>query len=76
MRPVTHVHPDTGLVVRSKVIGGTACGKQGYSSRKLAKSTAAIQSRNTGETLTAYHCTRGCHCWHIGHPPGTRAVAS
>lgn len=72
MRPVTHIHPDTGLVIRSKVARATACGKQGYSSRKLAKSTAKIQAKATGEDLQAYHCPRGCHCWHIGHPPGSK----
>lgn len=72
MRPVTHVDPVTGAVLRSKVQRtGSAtckCGKQGYSSKKLAKATAANQSRETGERIEAYHCFGG-HCYHIGHPP-------
>lgn len=48
------------------------CGKVAYSSKKHAKGAAARQSIETGETIKAYKCTRGCHAWHIGHPPGTR----
>lgn len=71
MRPVTHVHPETGLVQRSHVRRDTPCGKNGYSGRKLAVTRAKAASKATGETIEAYHC-KGCHAWHIGHPPGTR----
>lgn len=54
--------------VRSK------CGKLAYSSKKFAKGLARQQSIETGELIAAYHCLR-CHCWHLGHPPGSRTEA-
>lgn len=69
MRPVRHGGENNDQkAVRSKVRRRTDCGKQGYTSKKLAKATAKAQSRFTGETIHPYHCF-GCHCWHIGHPP-------
>lgn len=70
MRPMTTTHPGTGLVERSKVIRRTTCGKQGYTSKKLAKATAIQQSKMSGESIEAYHCL-GCHAYHLGHVPGT-----
>lgn len=67
MRPVTHVD-QTGYVHRSKTITHTPCGKQGYTSRKLAATAAAISRRASGQNIRPYRCD-GCHCWHIGHPP-------
>lgn len=58
---------------RTKIITTTPCGKQGYTSRKVAKNRAAIARAETGEPIHAYRCA-GCHCWHIGHPPGWRAA--
>lgn len=74
MRPVVVANPETGEVVRSKVLRRTPCGKQGYSSRKIAAGRAAIVRRDHGEAVHHYHC-RDCHCWHIGHPPGSRSAA-
>lgn len=71
MRPFVHLD-DHGKVHRSKVSRVSACGKQAYSSRKLAKGRAATQAKATGEPIEAYKCTAGCHCWHIGHPRGWR----
>lgn len=68
MKPVTHTHPETGLVVRSKVRRSTPCGKQGYTSKKHAKYVANVESKRTGEDIRPYHCF-GCHCYHVGHPP-------
>ena len=68
MRPVTHADPVTGAVVRSKVQRTSRCGKQSYSSMKVAKATAKAQTRLSGEFIEAYHCF-GCHAAHIGHPP-------
>lgn len=70
MRPVTRVANGTGKVTRSKVVERTPCGKQGYSSKKLAKTNAAISARETGDLIEAYKCRAGCHCWHIGHMQG------
>lgn len=74
MRPVTSIRADTGEVTRSKVRRETrcACGqvKQAYSSRKVAKQHARIQSKATGEQIEAYHCFPG-HTYHLGHVPGT-----
>ncbi len=64
-----------GKIVRSKIDRrGGPCGKNRYATRKVAKSTAKSQGRLLGEELIAYHCTRGCHAWHIGHPYGTKNV--
>lgn len=47
------------------------CGKQGYTSKKVAKMHAAIARRDFGEPIIAYRCTAPrAHWWHIGHPPG------
>lgn len=62
-----------GVVVgRTKILRQTPCGKQGYTSRKLALHAAAIARNETGEPIHAYRCSVGCHCWHLGHPPGWR----
>jgi len=47
--------------------------KRRYPSRKVALS-ARDRVRRRGERVDAYHCVgeRGCHGWHLGHPPGTR----
>jgi len=65
-----------GKVRRTKVtrMGRCRCGKLAYSSRKLAKARAVHESKATGEPIYAYHCVRGGHCWHIGHPIGWRAA--
>lgn len=49
------------------------CGKAAYRGRKVALAKAAEQTRITGELIEAYRCPYGCHAWHIGHPPGTKA---
>lgn len=67
MKPRTIAH-DSGLITRSKVVKITACGKQGYSSKKMAKASAVHSARMTGDDIRAYKCD-GCHCWHIGHTP-------
>jgi hypothetical protein len=73
VRPVTRVAMATGKVTRTKVIDRPPCGcaKQGYTSRKLAKTNAAIASRETGDLIEAYKCREGGHCWHIGHALGS-----
>ncbi len=58
---------------RTKIITQTACGKQGYTSRKVAKNRAAIARHETGEPIHAYKCV-ACHLHHIGHPLGWRAA--
>jgi hypothetical protein len=64
---------EDGATWRETVLRSTPCGKQGYTRRKLAAAAAAAtESRLTGELIGAYHCPRGCHVWHIGHPPGSR----
>lgn len=71
MRPHTITDPETGRVSRSKVKrqgSSCRCGKQAYTSKKIAKATAKAQTRATGELIEAYHCYAG-HCFHIGHPP-------
>ena len=45
----------------------TLCGKQGYSSKKVALAKAKASARDTGEDIRAYRCPRGCHAWHLGH---------
>lgn len=72
MRPIT-VLTDTGVIVRTTVQRRTRCGKQGYSSRKVAAATAKAESRRSGETIHAYHCGT-CHAFHIGHPIGSRVA--
>lgn len=69
MRPRTIVDYATGQVSRTKILERTPCGKQGYTSRKLAATKAKRSSKETGERIEAYRCER-CHVWHIGHPPG------
>lgn len=66
---------DAGKVLRTSVMPWTACGKFGYTSRKLAKAVAAEQTRLTGTYIEAYHCKRGCHSYHIGHPWKTRQAS-
>ncbi len=68
MKPATHVDQQ-GRVHRSKTITHTPCDKQGYTSRELAATAAAIRRLATGDNITAYKCRDGCHCWHIGHTP-------
>lgn len=73
MRPVVVTDWETGRVSRSKVNrqgSSCSCGKQAYTSKKIAKATAKAQSRATGEDIEAYHCYAG-HCFHIGHRPGS-----
>lgn len=58
---------------KPKVVDRGACGcpKKAYSNQKEARAQAKIATKKTGETIEAYHCRRG-HCWHIGHPIGSR----
>jgi hypothetical protein len=74
MRPVTSTD-ELGKVSRSKIAATSPCGKQAYSSKKVAKQRAVFSSKMTGETIEAYKCKRGCHAWHLGHPPGTKVAA-
>lgn len=60
---------DDGKVYRHKVTK-SRCGKNAYTSRKLALSAAAIARKTTGEDIRAYKCPYGCHAWHQGHPAG------
>lgn len=70
-----HDHSTGAVYGTTKVILNPrcGCGKQGYTSRKVALEKAAIARRETDEPIQAYRCTRGGHCWHLGHPPGWRA---
>lgn len=68
MRARTVVDHD-GYVHRSRVIHDTPCGKNAYATRKLAKTVARQQAKESGENLEAYHCYV-CHAHHVGHPPG------
>lgn len=70
MRPKARPSDITGRVVRTKVVRTSPCGKHAYTSRKIALEVAGAQRRATGENIQAYKCRRGCHCFHIGHPPG------
>lgn len=70
MRPVTITNYETGEVSRTKVARSTQCGKQGYSSKKLAIATAKHQSKLSGDQIEAYHCF-SCHAFHCGHVPGS-----
>mgnify|MGYP000302339016 CR=1 FL=1 len=65
-----------GKVARVKVTSRTLCpcGKRAYTGRKTAAAKAREMSKLSGEPIEAYHCVRGGHCWHIGHPPGWRAA--
>lgn len=66
------VRHDTGEVTRTPIRRQTPCGKQGYSSKKIAKYHANVQRKATGEDIEAYRCWKpGCHCWHLGHRPGS-----
>jgi hypothetical protein len=67
-----HDHATGSVYGTTKTIRDTPCGKQGYTSRKVALERAAIARRETGEPIQAYKCT-SCHLHHIGHPPGWRA---
>lgn len=71
------VENDAGGLRRVQAVRSTRCGKLAYPSRKFAKQTAAVRSRETGEVLEAYKCPHGCHAWHVGHPIGlhSRSVA-
>lgn len=68
---------DMGKVSRSKVArrGKCGCPKAAYSSRKIAAARAAQARRERGELILPYRCPHGGHCWHIGHPPGSRSGA-
>lgn len=60
-----------GKVRRAKVTRcRCTCGKLAYSSRKIAKARAIHEAKASGEPIHAYHCVRGGHCWHLGHPIG------
>lgn len=61
---------DGSIITKSKIVTETACGKRGYTSRKIAAAMAARVRRETGEPMQVYHCTDVCHAFHIGHPPG------
>lgn len=61
-------HGGEAPVRRQAVVPRSKCGKFLYTKKKLAKASAALQSRDTGEDIRAYHCY-GCHGYHIGHPP-------
>lgn len=65
---------DQGKLVRRPVArrGGCGCPKIAYTRRKVALEQAGAQRRASGEWIEAYHCEWG-HCWHIGHPPGSRS---
>lgn len=52
------------------------CPKQGYTNRKAAATAAAFARRVSDEVIEAYRCRHGGHCWHIGHPPGSRSEAA
>jgi hypothetical protein len=69
MRTRRH-HSEGALVAKSKIVPLTPCGKAGYTNRKIAAQAAAKVRRETGEPVEPYHCDEGCHCLHIGHPPG------
>lgn len=77
MRPhtIAHKRGEFVEVTRTPVLGADrarcGCGKQTYSSKKLAKAVAKAQSRATGEPIEAFHCFRA-HGYHLGHPPGWR----
>lgn len=58
-----------GSVHTVKMVMSSRCGKNGYSSRKLALHAAAMARKIAGENVHVYKCGP-CHCWHIGHPPG------
>jgi hypothetical protein len=75
MRPVKRF-ADGRMISKSKVADRSRCGKQAYSSRKIAKQRAAFSSKMTGEKIEAYKCRNGCHAWHLGHPPGSREAAA
>jgi hypothetical protein len=77
VRPKRRIDVDSGASYRVKVQReGRRCPKMAYSSRKIAAEVAHRATRATGEQIEAYHCVVGCHCWHVGHPPGSRLAAS
>ncbi len=63
-------------VIRRKTVPSDRCGKQAHSSRKIAAAAAKRASKESGERIEVYHCRRGCHAWHIGHPPGTKEAVA
>lgn len=58
----------------TKIIPNTACGKRGYTCRKVAAAMAARARSESGEPIEPYRCEHGCHCFHIGHPPGWKVA--
>lgn len=43
-----------------------------YRSKKIALGARDKVRRRTGDqAIGVYHCLEH-HCWHLGHPPGTR----
>ena len=76
MKPRRVMSSLEGKVVRKTRTesAGCPCGKVAYSSRKLAAAAAVAASKDSGEPIEAYHCTRGGHCFHIGHPIGWHAA--
>lgn len=70
MRTKRH-HSEGVLVAKSKIVTHTACGKRGYTTRKVAAQFAARSRKASGEPIEPYHCT-SCHLFHLGHPPGWR----
>lgn len=68
MRPITHVHPDTGAVVRRSAGRVCRCGKIAYSNRKIANAEAKRINREMGDDVEVYH-DYGCHALHVGHHP-------
>ena len=65
------VQLEDGTLVRVHAVR-RGCGKLAYPSKKIAKAKAAEQARQTRALIRAYHCTDGCHAWHMGHPWGQR----
>lgn len=73
MRAV-RVRDDDGVVLgTTKVLKQTACGKRGYTSRKVAAAMAARARRESGEPIEWYRCS-DCHLAHIGHPVGWKVA--
>ena len=60
---------DDGTVYRTRIRHTSKCGKYAYATKKLARSVAKQQARESGENLHAYHCYV-CHAHHVGHVPG------
>lgn len=64
---------DDGTMYRPYAIRSTRCGKLVYPSKKIAQEKAKASTKSSGELIEAYHCF-ACHGYHIGHPPGSRAI--